>query len=82
MKRNKVTSKGVDLLDRIGYLFDEDVQDSMDRVGFIQVRLATPKQKNTPTRKPPPKKDGDKHLSFASCSPEVQKGLRKSRATE
>ena len=34
-----------------------------------------PKTKKTPTRKPPKKKDGDKNLSYAACSPEIQRGL-------
>lgn len=54
----------------------------MDRFGFIHVRLAAPKQKKTRVRKPPKKKHGDKNLSFASCSQEIQKGLRKPRAPE
>ena len=78
-KRNKVTGKGVELLEKTANLFDETDQ---DRVGFLQVRLAPPKQKKTPARKPPKKKDGDKNLSFASCSVEIQKGLRRSRVKE
>ena len=81
-KRNKVTGKGVDLLEKIGYYFDEDLQYDQDREAFIQVRLAAPKAKKTPARKPPKKKDGDKNLSFASCSPEIQKGLLNSRYEE
>ena len=82
MKRNKVTGKGVELLDKIAMFFDEDIKKDQERVGFIQVRLAAPKQKKVPARKPPKKKDGDKNLSYNSCSPEIQKGLRKSRAKE
>ena len=81
-KRNKVTGKGVEMLERIGYYFDEDLQYDQDREAFIQVRLAAPKAKKTPARKPPKKKDGDKNLSFASCSPEIQKGLLNSRYEE
>jgi len=81
LKRNKVTGKGVEILEKMAYLFDEDSKDQ-DRVGFIQVRLAAPRQKKTPARKPPKKKDGDKNLSFASCSPEIQQGLRKARVKE
>ena len=44
--------------------------------------LLPSKQKKTLARKPPKKKEGDKNLSFASCSPEIRNGLRKSRATE
>ena len=78
-KRNKVTGKGIELLEKTANLFDEEDQ---DRVGFLQVRLVPPKQKKTSARKPPKKKDGDKNLSFASCSVEVQQGLRKSRVKE
>ena len=37
MKRNKVTGKGVELLERIAMFFDEDIKKDQDRVGFIQV---------------------------------------------
>ena len=69
----------MELLNKIAHLFHEDLQGNHDRVGFIQVRLAAPKQKKVAARKPPKKKDGDKNLSYASCSPEIQKGLRQSR---
>ena len=82
MKRNKVTGKGVEMLEKIAYLFDDDLQKNHEKVGFIQVRLAAPKQKKTPARKPPKKKDGDKNLHFASCSADIQAGLRKSRVKE
>ena len=42
MKRTKFTGKGVDLLEEIAYVFDEDLQNNLDRVGSIQVRLAAP----------------------------------------
>ena len=80
MKRNKVTGKGVELLEKFAMIFDEDPKKDQDRVGFIQVRLVPPKQKKAPARKPQKKKDGDKNLSYASCSPVIQQGLRKSRA--
>ena len=82
MKRNKVTGKGVELLEKFAMIFDEDPKKDQDRVGFIQVRLVPPKQKKAPARKPQKKKDGDKNLSYASCSPVIQQGLRKSRAKE
>ena len=44
MKRNKATGKGVDLLEKIAYVFDADSQNSLGRVGLIHVRLAAPKQ--------------------------------------
>ena len=81
LKRNNVTGKGVKLLEKIAYLFDEDYEDP-DKVAFIQVRLAAPKAKKVPARKPPKKKDGDKNLNFNACTPDIQKGLRKSRAAE
>ncbi len=83
MKRNKVTGKGVEMLEKIAYLFDEDDKGNMstDKVGFLQVRLIAPKVKKV-TKKPMKAKDGDKNLAFASCSPEVQAGLRKSRVVE
>ena len=70
------------MLDKIAYLFDDDLQKDHDRVGFIQVRLAAPKQKKIAARKPPKKTDGKKNLSYAACSPEIQKGLRHSRVKE
>jgi hypothetical protein len=83
LKRNKVTGKGVQMLEKIAYLFDEDCNADMssEKVGFLQVRLAAPKQKKI-TQKTPKPKDGDKNLAFASCSPEIQTGLRKSRVVE
>ena len=83
MKRNKVTGKGVEMLEKIAYLFDEDDKGNMstDKVGFLQVRLIAPKVKKV-TKKPMKAKDGDKNLAFASCSPEVPAGLRKSRVVE
>ena len=84
LKRNRVSGKGVEMLEKIAYLFDEDLDKEMcqKKVGFLQVRLAPPKPKKTPARKPPKKKDGEKNLSFASCDPEVQEGLRKTRVKE
>ena len=82
-KRNKVTGKGVEMLENTAHLFDEaDETLYQKRVGFLQVRLAAPKAKKTPARKPPKKKDGDKNLSFAACSPEIQAGLRQARSKE
>ena len=83
MKRNNVTGKGVALLEKIAYLSDEESKcDDNEKVGFIQVRLAAPRSKKVPVRKPPKKKDGDKNLNFNACTPDIQKGLRKSRAAE
>ena len=71
------------MLERIGYLFDEALQDDHDRVGFIQVRLAAPRSKKiSSTKKPPKKKDGDKNLRFAACIQQIQAGLCKSRIKE
>jgi len=41
-----------------------------------------PKIKKTPARKPQKKKDGDKNLSYASCSPDIKRGLDQSRCNE
>ena len=82
MKRNKVTGKGVEMLEKIAYLFDDKEQINSGRVGFLQVRLAAPKLKKTPARKPPKAKDGEKNLNFASCPPDVQVKLRQCRAKE
>ena len=68
-------------MEKLAYLCDED-DIRNDTVGFIQVRLVGPRGKKKPGRKPPKKKDGDKNLRYASCSPETQKGLRASRAQE
>ena len=45
-KRNKVSGKGVEMLESMAFLFDDDVEDS-DRVGFLQVRLMAPKARKT-----------------------------------
>ena len=82
MKRNKVSGKGVAMLEKIAYLFDDELQDDPQKVSFIQVRWMAPKTRKVPARKPPKKKDGDKNLSYNSCSPDIQKGLRKCRADE
>ena len=82
MKRNRVTGKGVEMLEKMAYLFDEDLQDDPQKIAFIQVRLMAPKARKTPARKPPKKKDGDKNLSYNSCSPDIQKELQKCRAAE
>mgnify|MGYP003309443906 CR=1 FL=1 len=81
-KRTKTTGKGVEMLEKMACLFDIDDQPDPELVGFLQVRLMAPKTKKTPTRKPQKKKDGDKNLSYASCSPEIQRGLDKSRCKE
>ena len=79
MKKNRITGKGVQMLEKMAHMFDED---DNDRVGFLQVRLAAPKKKKIPTRKPPKPKDNEKNLSFASCPPDVQAKLRQCRAKE
>ncbi len=83
LKKNKVTGKGIEMLEKIAFLFDEDVQEDMstDKVGFLQVRLAAPKTRKI-TKKPIRPKDGVKNLSFNACPPDVQKGLLKTRAAE
>ena len=81
-KRNRVTGKGVEMVEKFAYLFDEDLLKEHERVGSIQVHLAAPKQKKVSFRKPPRKKDGDKNLHYASCSPDIQKGLKHTRAKE
>ena len=45
------------------------------------MKLIAPNTKKV-TKKHMKAKDGDKNLAFASCSPEVQAGLRKSRVVE
>ena len=83
LKKNKVTGKGIEMLEKIAFLFDEDMQEDMstDKVGFLQVRLAAPKTRKI-TKKPIKPKDGVKNLSFNACPPDVQKGLLKTRAAE
>ena len=83
LKKNKVTGKGIEMLEKIAFLFDEDMQEDMstDKVGFLQVRLAAPKTRKI-TKKPIRPKDGVKNLSFNACPPDVQKGLLKTRAAE
>ena len=81
-KRTKVTGKGVDLLENIANLFDDDTVLDSDRVGFLQVRLMAPKTKKTPARKPQKKKDGDNNLSYVSCRPDIKRGLDQSRCKE
>ena len=79
MKKNKVTGKGIAMLEKIGYMFDEN---DNDRVGFLQVRLAAPKPQKTPARKPPKPKDNEKNLSYNACPPDIQAKLRQCRAKE
>ena len=50
-------------------------------MAHILVHLAKPKER-AKTYKAPVKKDGDKNLIFASCTPEMQVGLSKSREKE
>jgi len=69
-------------MEKVANLFDDGEKANNERVGFLQVRLVGGREKKTPARKPPKKKDGDKNLRYASCSPEIQKGLQKSRAAE
>ena len=43
-KKTKTTGKGVDMLEKIADLFDEqDAKQNSDRVGFLQVRFVDPK---------------------------------------
>ena len=70
------------MFEKIAYLFDADLLKDHERVGFIQVRLTAPKQNKISVTKPPKKEDGDKNLHYASCSPDIQKGLRHTRAKE
>ena len=70
------------MLEKISYLFDEDNKHNNERVGFPQVRLAAPKKRKTPARKPPRPKDNEKNLSYASCPPDIQAKLRQCRAKE
>ena len=55
--------------------------DSDARATFVSVRLVGPKAKLKSIKKPRAK-DGDKNLRYSECSPEIQAGLRKSRAEE
>jgi len=56
-------------MEKYAYLFADDVQsdrqacDENERVGFLQVRLAAPREKKV-TRKPVRKKDGEKNLNY------------------
>ena len=68
-------------MEKYAYLFDEDEKLQQERVGFLQVRLAPPKERKRASKKPP-KKDGDKNLRFQDCSPEIQKLLQRTRAEE
>ena len=47
----------------------------------MQVRLVGPRPRKKAAQKPP-ENDGDKNLMYASCSLDIQAGLRKSRAEE
>ena len=82
-KKNKVTGKGVAILEKISnYLFDEDKMDENERVGLLQVRLAAPRKKKTPARTPPKPKDNENNLSYNACLPDIQAKLRQCRAKE
>jgi hypothetical protein len=80
-KRSKTTGKGVKMFEKTAFLFDDDMSKDNDRVGFLQVRLVGPKQRNR-APKIQRKKDGDKNLRYSETSPEIQKGLKKSRVVE
>ena len=46
-KKTKTTGKGVAMIEKIAYLFDEqDAKQNSDRVGFLQVRLVGPQKPN------------------------------------
>ena len=72
-KRTKTKGKGVELVEKYAYLFDEETNPT-ERTGFIQVRLVGPKPKKTPAKKPQRAKDGDKNLRYSDCPLEIQKG--------
>ena len=80
MKRNNVTGKGLEILEHIANLTVE-TEDPEARTGFLVARLIPPKERKK-TKKTPRPKDGDKNLAFNQCSPEIQAGLRKTRAAE
>ena len=44
LKKNKVTGKGVAMVEKIAYLLSE-TEDSAQRTTFLQVRLVAPKEK-------------------------------------
>ena len=69
------------MLGDIAYVFDEDLQNSPDTVGFIQVRLGDPSIR-THSREKHRRILTETNLIFTSCSPEIRAGLHKSRATE
>ena len=79
-KKAKITGKGVQLLDKVAYYFEDDPTKDSDRVGFLQVRLVQGKEKARTKKQV--KKDGDKNLRFKDCTPDIQEGLRKSRCVE
>ena len=81
LKKAKVTGKGVDMVEKITSLLAVEDKYDLQRVGFLQVRIGEAKKRKT-YRKPPRPKDGDKNLRFSECPPEIQKGLRNSRAVE
>ena len=72
------------MLSKVAYLFDDqDARQNSNRVGFLQVRLVGPqKPKAARKAKVQKKKGGDKNLRCSDTSPEIQRGLRKSRVVE
>ena len=79
--RTKVEGEGVEVAQKCAYLFDVNERLQQERVGFLQVRLAAPRERKRASNKPP-KKDGDKNLCFQNCSPEIQELLQHARAEE
>ena len=79
-KRTRTKGKGIDLVQKYAYLF-EGIENDFERTGFIQVRLAGPKEKKVSAKKPRAK-DGNKNLRYSNCSPEIQRGLDQTRAAE
>jgi len=83
-KKTKTTGKGVDIVERIGNLLtiSQDMKGDGERKSFVQVRLVGARERKTPAKKPVRPKDGDKNLRYSDCTPEIQEGLRKTRAEE
>ena len=81
LNQANVSGHVVNMIKRLSSLLALEEREIMQRVGCLQVWAGEAKKRST-YKKPVRKQDGDNNLRFADCSPEIQEGLRKSRAAE
>ena len=74
LKRAKITGRGVEMV-------QQRSAGDVERVGFLQLRLAQPKAKRR-AAKPKNNIDDERSLRYDRCPPEIQRGLEGSRQAE